>query len=118
MGENMFGFIQNILQPRPNPIGIDFGTDALRMSQVQFDGNDFHLIATATAPVPADIRGDIPRRMEFFTKTVGDLLAQGKFRGRRVVLGLPSAWTFIRNFRASGIDADSIKLGVPGEWAS
>ena len=72
----MFGFGQSILSPRPNPIGIDFGTDALRMSQVQFDGSDFHLIAAATAPVPPDIRQDIPRRMEFFTQTVSDLLAQ------------------------------------------
>jgi type IV pilus assembly protein PilM len=112
----MFSFVQSILSPRPNPIGIDFGTDALRMSQVQFDGNDFHLIAAATAPVPAGIRHDIPRRMEFFTQTVSDLLAQGKFKGRRAVVGLPSAWTFVRNFRAASKDDDSIKKGLPAEW--
>src|ERR1700712_3043144 len=105
----MLGFVQNFLSPRPSPIGIDFGTDALRMSQVQFDGNDFQLIASATAPIPPAIRHDLPRRMDFFTQTVGDLLAQGKFRGRRAVLGLPSAWSFIHNFRSADANTDSIK---------
>jgi type IV pilus assembly protein PilM len=114
----MLGFLQNIFAPRPGPIGIDFGTDALRMSQVQFNGGDFQLIAAATAQVPLAIRNDVPRRMEFFTQTVSDLLAQGQFRGRRAVLGLPSAWTFVRNFRAPNMDAASIEAGLPSEWAA
>lgn len=30
----MLGFVQNWLAPRANPIGVDFGSDCLRLAQV------------------------------------------------------------------------------------
>jgi type IV pilus assembly protein PilM len=85
----MFGFVQSIFAPPAYPIGVDFGTDALRMAQVQIDGGDFRLLAAAIAEIPANIRGDPEARLEFFAEHARHLLNTGKFRGRRAVLGLP-----------------------------
>jgi len=111
----MLGFVQTFFAPKPCPIGVDFGTDAIRMAQVQFDGNDHHLIAAATADVPAPIRKNVAARMEFFASTVRDMLAQGKFRGRQAVLGLPSAWTFVRHLRMVKMSEEALKKALPDE---
>src|ERR1019366_3478505 len=42
--------------------------------------------------------------------------AQGKFKGRRAVVGLPSAWTYVVNFRAAGTDDGAINGGLPIDW--
>ena len=56
----MLGFVQNFFAPKCNPIGVDFGSDCLRLIQVQRGegGNEFKLIAAASADVPAHVRHD------------------------------------------------------------
>jgi type IV pilus assembly protein PilM len=85
----MFGFVQSIFAPAAYPIGVDFGTDALRLAQVQADGGDFRLLAAAAAEIPPNVRADADARLEFFAEQARHLLNTGKFRGRRAVLGLP-----------------------------
>jgi type IV pilus assembly protein PilM len=111
----MLGFVQTFFAPKPSPIGVDFGTDAIRMAQVLFDGNDHCLIAAACADVPMPIRKNVQARMEFFVATVRDLLVQGKFRGRQCVLGLPSAWTFVRHLRMAKMDDAALRKALPDE---
>jgi Tfp pilus assembly PilM family ATPase len=109
----MFGFLGKWFINRPNAIGIDFGTNTLRMAQVQFDGSDFHLIAAAMAEVPPNIRMNLPARMDFFTHVVRDLLIQGKFRGRSAVIGLPSAWTTAVHQQVDGDAINKLPLNPP-----
>ena len=81
-GESMLGFVQNWLAPKCNPIGVDFGSDCLRMAQVQWTGSEYKLLAAASADVPSHLRIDPNGRLAYFTDTVRDLLAQGDFKGR------------------------------------
>ena len=37
----MLSFVQGWLTPRCNPIGIDFGSDVLRLAQVQWAGDEY-----------------------------------------------------------------------------
>jgi type IV pilus assembly protein PilM len=85
----MFGFVQSIFAPPACPIGVDFGTDAIRLAQVQIEDGDFKLLAAAAAEIPAKLRADPEARLEFFAEQARHLLNTGKFRGRRAVLGLP-----------------------------
>jgi hypothetical protein len=79
----MLGFVQSWFKPGANPVGIDFGTDTLRMAQVEFAGGDFNLVAAASADVPPHIRHEPSQRLEFFVETVRELMVSGGFRGRR-----------------------------------
>jgi type IV pilus assembly protein PilM len=47
----MFGLTKNLFAKSCNPIGVDFGSDALRLAQVQWAGNEYKLIAAASADV-------------------------------------------------------------------
>jgi type IV pilus assembly protein PilM len=111
----MLGFVQNWFGPRCSPIGVDFGSDSLRLAQVQWVGNDWRLIAAASASVPASARKDPAERWSFFTQTVRDLLVRGDFSGRSVMLGLPAADMHIQHLRMDKMDPAQLKKALPWE---
>ena len=100
----MLSFVQNFFAPKANPIGVDFGSDTLRLAQVQRisdaknGADEYKLIAAASADVPSHVRHDPAGRFQFFVETTRDLLAQGNFRGRQAILSLPAASMFIQHF--------------------
>jgi len=111
----MFGLVKSLLGSRPNPIGIDFGSDCLKMAQVQFEEGEPRLIAAATADVPGHVRHNPAARLAFFTEAVRDLLPQGKFRGRQAILALPAASMFIQHLRLARMDDELLKKALPWE---
>ncbi len=111
----MLGLVQNWLGPKASPIGIDFGSDALRMAQVQFVEGEPRLMAAASSDVPSHVRNDPSARMSFFVETVRDLLTQGKFRGREVMLGLPAASMFIQHLKLPKMDEEGTRKAIPWE---
>jgi len=111
----LLGFVQNWLAPRANPIGVDFGSDSLRLAQVQWTDGDCKLIAAACADVPQHVRHNPESRMLFFVETVRDLLAQGNFKGRQAVLGLPANSMYIQHLRIPKLDEEETRKALPWE---
>lgn len=110
----MLSFVQNLFTPKANPIGIDFGSESLRMAQVRRVGNDFRLIAAATADIPSHVRNDPSARLQFFVETTRDLLGQG-FVGRQAILALPSAGMHIQHLRMAKMDEAARGKALPWE---
>jgi type IV pilus assembly protein PilM len=111
----MLGLVQNWFGPRCNPIGIDFGSDCLRLAQVQWADKDWRLVAAGSADVPVLLRDDPAGRWAFFAQTVRDLLGSGGFRGRTCVLGLPAATMHIQHLRMAKMDTDQLRKAIPWE---
>ena len=111
----MLGLVQSWFAPTGNPIGVDFGTDGLRMAQVEAADGEYKLVAAASAEVPAQIRQDPAARLAFFTETVRDRLASGNFRGRRAILSLPAASCFIQHLRMPRLEEEELKKALPWE---
>jgi type IV pilus assembly protein PilM len=111
----MLSFVQNFFTPKANPIGIDFGSEALRMAQVRQVGNDFRLIAAASADVPSHVRHDPAGRMQFFVETVRELLSTGGFVGRQAILALPAHAMFIQHLRLAKMDDEARRKAIPWE---
>jgi type IV pilus assembly protein PilM len=114
-GETMLSFVQNLFAPKINPIGIDFGTDCLRLAQVMPFNNEHKLIAAASADVPAHIRNNASARLQFFADTARDLLAQGNFRGRQAVLAMPASGMYIQHLRLPKLDEEETRKALPWE---
>ena len=110
----MFGFLKT-LATNASPIGVDFGSDCLRMAQVQVADGEPRIIAAASADVPSHVRNDPAARVSFFVETVKDLMAQGKFKGRQAVLALPAAQMFIQHLRIAKMDDEALKKALPCE---
>src|SRR5438477_13039429 len=85
-GETMFGFVKSFVASSANPIGVDFGSDCLRMAQVQIANGEPRIIAAASADVPSHVRNDANARASFVVETARDLLSPGGFKGTRAVL--------------------------------
>jgi type IV pilus assembly protein PilM len=111
----LLGFVQNFFAPRANPIGVDFGSDSLRLAQVQWTDNECKLVAAACADVPQHVRHNSASRIEFFVETVRDLLAQGEFKGRQAVLGLPASCMSIQHLRMPKLDEEETRKALPWE---
>lgn len=115
----MLGFVQNWFAPRANAIGVDFGSDCLRLAQVQFTGpsgaGEHKLIAAASADVPQHIRQNAAARIQFFIETTRELLTQGNFRGREAILALPAASMFIQHLRVGKMSEEETKKALPWE---
>jgi type IV pilus assembly protein PilM len=111
----MFGFIKTIVAANANPIGVDFGSDCLRMVQLQIADGEPRIIAAASADVPAHVRNDPAARASFFAETARDLLVQGKFKGRQAILALPAAQMYIQHLRIPRMDDEALKKALPWE---
>jgi len=111
----MLGLVQSWFAPGANPIGVDFGTDGLRMAQVEAENGEYRLVAAASAEVPAQIRQDPTARLNFFTETIRDRLASGNFRGKRAILSLPAASCFIQHLRMPKLEEEELKKALPWE---
>src|SRR2546430_16145343 len=109
----MFGLLKSIVAANVNPIGVDFGSDCLRMAQLQISDGEPRIVAAASADVPAHVRNDAAARASFFVETVKDLLSQGKFKGRQAVLGLPAAQMYIQHLRIPKMDDERPKKALP-----
>ena len=115
MATTMLNFVNNWFAPKANPIGVDFGTDSLRLAQVKFTGGDYQLTAAASADVPAHVRNDPAARLTFFVDTTRDLLAQGHFQGRQTILALPSAQMHLLHLRLPKMDDAALRKALAWE---
>ena len=111
----MLGFVKNMFGTKTSPIGIDFGSDSLKMAQAVQSGGEWKLQAAASADVPANVRHDQAARLNFFCDSVKDLLIQGNFEGKSVVLALPAASMFIQHLRMPQMDEESLRKALPWE---
>ncbi|MGD0464443.1 MAG: pilus assembly protein PilM [Tepidisphaeraceae bacterium] len=117
----MLGFVQNIFAlrklfaPPSHPMGVDFGTDCLRIAQVQQSRRDFNLHAAACTDVPPDVRADPGSHLAFFAQAVPHLLAQAPFRGRQAVLGLPASVVHIQNLTLPPTPEENLKDAIVRE---
>ena len=108
----MLSFVQNWLGKAPYPVGIDYGTDCLRMAQVDRIDNEFHLIAAARVMIPAEIRDDAAERLNFFAQTVREQFRNGNFRGRQAVLTIPAAQLHLQHIRLPRVSAHDLEEAI------
>lgn len=111
----MLGFVQNWFSPRHSPIGVDFGSDQLRLAQVHRVDGDWRLMAAASIDVPGHVRNDPNAKLLFFAENIRDVLREGKFSGRSVILGLPAWAMHIQHLRMPKIDEATLKRTLPFE---
>ena len=111
----MLRLVQNWFAKSACPIGVDLGTDCLRMAQVQLVDNEFRLAAAASADVPSHVRTNTAAKLQWFSEAARDLLGQGGFKGRQVVLGLPASMLLIQHLRLPKLDEETLTKTLPFE---
>lgn len=111
----MLGFVRKLFAAKPSPIGVDIGTDTLRLAQCAFDGKDWHLTAAACTDIPAAMRQNAEQLNQYLSETLRELLAQGSFKGREAVLCVPSTDLTIQHVRMPRLDDADTRKTLPWE---
>ena len=108
-------FVQSWFSKPSTPIGVDFGSDCLRIAQTEQVNGEWHLSAAASADVPPHVRNEPHARFAFFSETIRELVTRGNFRGRRVTLCLPASMMYIQHLRLPKMDDEATKKAMAWE---
>ena len=91
-----FGWVNRNL----SPIGIDFGTDSLKLLQVAHEDPP-QIVAAAAMDVPFDVRTSAATRQAFLGQALRELVRDGAFKAKRAVISIPAAQTYVRHLRVA-----------------
>lgn len=111
----MLKMVQSLFAAKCNPVGIDFGSETLRMAQVQQVNGEYRLIGAASAPIPASIRKDQTARTQFLVDACRNTYAKGKFTGKQVIIGMPAPMMHVQHLRLPKMDDESLRKALPWE---
>lgn len=111
----MLKIVQSLFTPKPAPVGVDFGTETLRMAQVQTVEGEYCLTGAACTQIPASARKDTTARMQFLSESCRNTFAKGKFAGRQIVIGIPAPLMHVVHLRVPKMDEESLKKALPWE---
>jgi type IV pilus assembly protein PilM len=102
----------SFLKRKVFPIGIDMGSETLKMAQLVHDGEKLHVIAGTKEDVPADIKAGTSQCQHWVIKTIRQMLAQGTFKGRKVVTALPVDEVFVDQIKVPRCPEDKLRDAV------
>ena len=81
------------------PIGVDLGSDSIKMLQVETVGQTLSVYAGAREALPAAARDNPEQRLAASVELMKQMLRHGKFCGHRVVVALPREILHVKNLR-------------------
>jgi type IV pilus assembly protein PilM len=100
---------------RCGPIGVDLGSEAVKLLQLQPTTAGLRAVAAAHQPLPSDM----PATGEAYHQTLGELVTAarraGHFTGRQVVISLPSAVVACKNMRFPTMPGPELDQAVQWE---
>lgn len=109
LGERLnerFGGTVSTLTPTTFPIGIDFGTSAMKVLQLG-PGEPPSLVSAVSVETPEPLLNDPKRRFLWQLSQLGDAVKAGNFKGRKAVCVLPASVTYTKQMqfpRTEGVD--------------
>lgn len=105
----MLGFIRHWIPYQGLPIGVDLGTNAIRLAQVENGEQELRLVHAAEFQ-RSDASGN--DRWEMLRSAFKSTLREGRFRGRSVVVGLDAADVHIKHVRMPRVTGEEFNQAL------
>jgi type IV pilus assembly protein PilM len=103
-----------------NPLAIDFGTESIKMLQLQSQNGQHRLVAAAGIAVPDAVRSDPAAWDAFAVDAIREQLSIAGFKGRKVVTCLPARAMAMQHFRmprmADGDLSQALRFETAGKF--
>ena len=106
-----------IVKGRVLPIGIDLGSNCLKLAQLSETDDSYDLIAAGAADIPLELQDNFNARIHFCEKAIRRLLRTNGFRGRQGVLSVPADATFVHHLKIPKRPPDQIHEAILAELA-
>jgi type IV pilus assembly protein PilM len=98
------------------PIGLDVGSDSVKMLQLETIGQTLAVVAAARQPLPPAAREEKPElRVPLAVDLIRQMFRGGRFSGRRVVVALPREMLHVKNLRMPLIPQHELAAAVKFE---
>ena len=81
------------------PIGIDLGSDSVKVAQLSIANSNTQLIAAGSARMSGSNGSNLDLVLAEFTKSLKRIIKEGSFHGKRAVLSIPAEWTFVHHVK-------------------
>lgn len=100
---------KNAQQPAAQgwPIGVDFGTSAMKVMGVQ-SGDQPLLLGAGLVETPEELRGDAKKRLSFQIKALPELLGKLNLKSKRIACAIPAWATVCKHLQLVKADAAGI----------
>ena len=99
------------------PIGLDIGHNSIKMIQLAINGGRISVLAADKARIEPRINGDMEERRSFIVAKIRQMLAEGSFRGKKVISALPNDRLKITSLRLAEAKSDKIGQALRKEAA-
>lgn len=104
-----------LFSPQSCPIGVDIGSEHIRLVQFQNDGGTPVLIAAGSCQIAPEVRNDADRRNQFIVEQIKKMLSASEFRGLKAVISLPASSIFIHHLRINKMSGPELVKALPFE---
>jgi len=101
----------SITKTNLSPIAVDFGTDSVKLLQVEL-ADEPRLVAAAAKALPHEVRNDAEQRRKFLVDTINDLYREAGFKGKRAIASIPTPLSFVQHVRVPKVDDDLLEEAV------
>jgi Tfp pilus assembly PilM family ATPase len=90
------------------PIGVDMGSDSLKLAQLEVTRQEVTLVAADFAPRPEDVEAGSAAWQRWAIETISQLAADGDYRGRDVIAALPPSEISVEHIKLPNVDWDNL----------
>ena len=94
------------------PIGVDIGGSAIKLVQLSHVYDQAELLACARITIPENLRTDQRQRLDCLKKDIPQALKANSFKGKKCILSLPAANTFIRAVKIPRLNPKATEAAV------
>ncbi|NIP24230.1 MAG: pilus assembly protein PilM [Phycisphaerae bacterium] len=99
------------------PIALDIGHNSIKMIQLAINDGHISVLAADKARIDSRINGDPDERRNFVVSKIKQMLAEGNFRGKKVISCLPSNRLKITSLRLARTESEKIGQALRKEAA-
>jgi type IV pilus assembly protein PilM len=98
------------------PIGVDIGSDSVKLLQMEIVGNTLSVIAAARQPLPPAAKSiDLKDRTAAAAELVRRMLRHNHFSSRKIVAALPPEIVHVKNLRLPPMPMDELQSAIEFE---
>jgi type IV pilus assembly protein PilM len=101
-------------QKNISPIGVDLGSDSVKLLQIAY-ADPPQLLAASSVDVPLEARRDAESHRTFLVPAIKQLIRDGAFKGRRAVVSINAAHTYIQSVRLAKGEESMLASQIEGE---
>lgn len=97
------------------PIGLDIGHNSIKMIQLAINAGHISVLAADKVRIDPRINGDVQERRNFVVSKIKQMLAEGNFRGKKVISCLPNDMLKITSLRLAEVENERIEQALRKE---